>query len=623
MKTAGTKWVVCTAILAAGCQWAQAATTPTKAERAQAERLIEQTLQLEASDGVDDRSQLLRPVLEQKYPCDKAYWLSGFVYDMKRKEWLTIDETRLAVAEDKLLAKYRKMRATSPESEMGQTRLARWCMKQRLDDQARAHWTRVLSLNPDNAEARLRLGFCNVNGTWVSQQEIVDARTRAYQYQTAIARWAPKVSNLVARMNGTRQRTAESARQELASIKDPEAVPAIEFVLCAKGGDSALLGIQLLNDMKAAEAAQALAWHAVCSPWKPVRMAATAALKNQRPHDYMPLLLGSLRSPILARFTVLDAPDGTLLMRRAIYQENTEEQRLSIVDASQRPELLRTNTTVNSSTLRTNPAALREYNRLSAEDRKRQQEDIARARARALAEIRKQEWTLSAKNMSINSWNSRVSSVLTEVTGDSQPTTPGDWYSWWNQYNEIPQEGEKYFRLAYRSGVQPIVTVGRAPQLRMTSCLVAGTPIWTESGSVPVEQVRMGDRVFACNCETGELMLKPVVKTIINPKKETLRLRTKNDTLNVTGGHTFWVSGQGWVKARELRPETRLHTAKGTVDLKQVELADTQDTYNLVVADFHTYFVGKEQILTYDNTIRKPTNCVVPGLPAHLAAKYP
>jgi hypothetical protein len=33
-----------------------------------------------------------------------------------------------------------------------------------------------------------------------------------------------------------------------------------------------------------------------------------------------------------------------------------------------------------------------------------------------------------------------------------------------------------------------------------------------------------------------------------------------------------------------------------------------------VVADFHTYFVGEAKILSHDNTIRQPTNAVVPGL---------
>ena len=145
-------------------------------------------------------------------------------------------------------------------------------------------------------------------------------------------------------------------------------------------------------------------------------------------------------------------------------------------------------------------------------------------------------------------------------------------------------------------------------------CLVAGTPVWTELGPVPIERVRVGDRVIACNCETGEIALKPVVRTIINRQKATFRLRTASDTLETTGGHLFWVAGQGWTRARMLKSEMRFHTLTGTVDLASVKPGDKQDAFNLVVADFHGYFVGKEKIFTHDNTVQKPTNCIVPGL---------
>ena len=218
--------------------------------------------------------------------------------------------------------------------------------------------------------------------------------------------------------------------------------------------------------------------------------------------------------------------------------------------------------------------------------------------------------------------NSQLCKILTVATGDSQPTSPDDWYSWWNDYNEISQQGDKPFLITYQSAYRPVVTMAQAQALTC-SCLVAGTPVWTELGSVPVEQIKVGDRVLACDCDTGELMLKPVLKTIVNPGKDIFHLRTKNETLEVTGGHVFWVSGKGWIKARQLEPEMRFHTLKGTVDLTGVEQRGKQDTYNLVVADFHSYFVGKQKILTHDNTIRKPTNCVVPGLAAHAAAAYP
>jgi hypothetical protein len=59
----------------------------------------------------------------------------------------------------------------------------------------------------------------------------------------------------------------------------------------------------------------------------------------------------------------------------------------------------------------------------------------------------------------------------------------------------------------------------------------------------------------------------------------------------------------------------RLHTAQGTATIQNVTTeTDKQPAYNLIVPDFHTYFVGTDHVLSYDNTPLQPTTCKVPGL---------
>ena len=48
--------------------------------------------------------------------------------------------------------------------------------------------------------------------------------------------------------------------------------------------------------------------------------------------------------------------------------------------------------------------------------------------------------------------------------------------------------------------------------------------------------------------------------------------------------------------------------------IRDIQPGENKETYNLIVADFHTYFVGEAKILNHDNTDRAPTNSVVPGL---------
>jgi hypothetical protein len=57
------------------------------------------------------------------------------------------------------------------------------------------------------------------------------------------------------------------------------------------------------------------------------------------------------------------------------------------------------------------------------------------------------------------------------------------------------------------------------------------------------------------------------------------------------------------------------HTLTGgtAIDRSDSEVGKAE-TYNLSVADFHTYFVGECRVLSHDVTDQLPTLKVVPGL---------
>ena len=56
------------------------------------------------------------------------------------------------------------------------------------------------------------------------------------------------------------------------------------------------------------------------------------------------------------------------------------------------------------------------------------------------------------------------------------------------------------------------------------------------------------------------------------------------------------------------------HTANGAAKLDELNKVKPQPAYNLVVADFHTYFVGPDMLLSHDVTFAEPVNNTVPGL---------
>jgi hypothetical protein len=67
--------------------------------------------------------------------------------------------------------------------------------------------------------------------------------------------------------------------------------------------------------------------------------------------------------------------------------------------------------------------------------------------------------------------------------------------------------------------------------------------------------------------------------------------------------------------AKQLEAGMRLHTPTGAVRIDSVEPAEAEESFNLVVADAHDYFVGPRALLVHDNSPHQPTRMAIPGLP--------
>lgn len=69
-----------------------------------------------------------------------------------------------------------KVAALAPDDRDGWLGLARWASSAGLGTQARRAYTRVLELDPDNAEANRASGRVELDGRWVSKEEGYRAR---------------------------------------------------------------------------------------------------------------------------------------------------------------------------------------------------------------------------------------------------------------------------------------------------------------------------------------------------------------------------------------------------------------------------------------------------------------
>src|SRR5690606_37150229 len=80
-------------------------------------------------------------------------------------------------------------------------------------------------------------------------------------------------------------------------------------------------------------------------------------------------------------------------------------------------------------------------------------------------------------------------------------------------------------------------------------CFVAGTLIRTPDGERPIEEIRVGDKVWAHDVETGADELQLVVETFVRTTPELFHLTINGATVFTTPEHPFMVQGRGWIDA--------------------------------------------------------------------------
>lgn len=178
-------------------------------------------------------------------------------------------------------------------------------------------------------------------------------------------------------------------------------------------------------------------------------------------------------------------------------------------------------------------------------------------------------------------------------------------------------------------------------------CFAKGTPVAAEGGDRPIESIRVGDRVWARDVESGVVALRPVTTLFVTPGVATIDLElaagSHSEHVAVTPGHRFWVEGRGWTPAQDLErsplaslqdsllaiplsgvppPEqghlgTTLLTSGPLDSLWATPLSSRSTTttvYNLEVDGFHSYFVGRLHALVHNqNSQPDPNNCPVDG----------
>lgn len=612
-------------------------------------------LKIEAEGKSVDRSQLLHADIAKNSGDELAikmlHWQAGEIeINGEWKRLSDLDSTQLS----KEMQQYLSERGEAALNIDGHRRMAKWCQSHQLPDQQNAHWLGVLELDPNDLEARQALKFTQIDGRWFSSTEIALTQSNVKEQIKSLKVWLPKVRDMVAAMESDDSAKRLKAIQQLKGLKDPRAITSLQFVAERTDAQTALHLVNAIQRFRTKEACLALASLAVSNPTTELGQEAAESLRKFPKEMYVPGLLDFMSTEKDLRRQLVSQANGDMVLQLLQVRELRTH-----VQTAQLDSVLKMNNSGilafgaigsfagRSGGINSDVVVGAKENQTAA--------NVTRNQAQRDAESQQAE--ITRENEATRQIQRNVCTVLRSATGEKFDDSPTQWWNWWDLEQEILTVGNKEILQNYDRDFQSLVytvdptasrifratgstentpvieasgppgTVGPQRRIRPTfarvnpayrvDCLTAGSLVQTETGLRPIESVQVGDNVVSQDIETGEISLQPVVRASQRPSSITCSIVFVNDEkIQSTLGHNWWVTGKGWTKTKDLQSGMQIRTASGSIEIAKLE--DTPDavTYNIAVANNHSYFVGKDRLLSYDARELIPTLQVVPGVPA-------
>ena len=142
------------------------------------------------------------------------------------------------------------------------------------------------------------------------------------------------------------------------------------------------------------------------------------------------------------------------------------------------------------------------------------------------------------------------------------------------------------------------------------SCFIAGTLVLcrNENGEEcrkPIEEIEVGDMVWAYDEETGESDWKPVVRLFRNESKDWIIVKVKGEEIESTPGHKYYLpQSKEWISAEQLKVGNKVLLSSGEYGIiesvKSKHYDEPQTTYNFEVEEYHTYYVSEIAVLVHN-----------------------
>lgn len=134
-------------------------------------------------------------------------------------------------------------------------------------------------------------------------------------------------------------------------------------------------------------------------------------------------------------------------------------------------------------------------------------------------------------------------------------------------------------------------------------------PVRTDKGLIPIQKIKVGDRVLARNEHSGRIEYEKVVGLVPPHPSKLVKLQIAGEAhaLEPTPNHPFFARRAGqtagtWIPAGQLERSDQVLTARnGWRKVLSVTPANGEQTvYNFEVDADHDYFAGNEAVLVHN-----------------------
>ena len=479
---------------------------------ATAEGLVQSALKAEAQADLARRRDLLSEALEADPNNPAAHWQLGQVF--YGGKWVSIDEAAERGRTRQGFGRLSRDARTFRRQRRSPTGVGPLVPEERFDDSARAHATRLLEMQPDDAEALKILDLSWYQGMLLTPNEIALRKQHDEKAKAALRHWQPIALDIRRQIDSKDEKQSAAGWKALREIRDPSAIEALEAVFSKYRHDASLEVVKVVGGMETPAATDSLLRHALLSKWEDVRLAACQQLRGQSPVGYVPKMINALTVPAETRFEVVGDGDQ-VKFREIVERQNAAGKQQQVVET--RVPLFIPNP---------NLAAI--VNSAARETFAHAQSTARELRGTKRANRRQEEM------------NNEIYWVLEKATGQTLARNPNAWSGWWQTSNYMgiapkpvsTHTYPQYVDVPYVPYIPPNIplyaggAIGTANAAQIAErvipqprCFALGTKVWLLTGPVAIETVQVGDRVLAQDPFSGELTYKPVLRTGRRPRQ--------------------------------------------------------------------------------------------------------